>query len=128
MSLVFPLFHLDLLRGMTPKAPVIAQARTDFKVSVDVDPGLRLWVPVLIVMASASNAGPVNVKIGFSSTVLPADSESGAEQIIGRHKIAPGSGFYALPGVGPDGMELMITNDAPSDFISINYLYDVIKA
>jgi hypothetical protein len=80
---------------------------------------------VTMIQVTASNANTVNtaVRIGFGATAVPTQGASGADavtQVVLSHGgIPPGSGMIignggGIIGIGGDGVELRITNTAPT--------------
>lgn len=82
--------------------------------------GTKVVVTRLSVTISNATTVNVGIKIGFGASTLPADSATGATGILidsdgfppgGGINIGDGSGII---GIGADGEEIRITNDAPT--------------
>lgn len=97
--------------------------------------GTKVVVTRLTVTISNATTVNVGIKIGFGASTLAADSTSGAAGILidsdgfppgGGVNIGDGSGII---GIGADGEELRITNDAPtSGAIHVTVSYFTIES
>jgi hypothetical protein len=97
--------------------------------------GTKIVITRLHVAISNACTVNVGVKIGFGTSTLPADNTTGvADVLVDNDGFPPGGGVQigsgsGAIGVGPDGAELRITNDAPtSGTIHVNYSFYTIES
>lgn len=97
--------------------------------------GTKIVVTRLSCTCSNANTVNVAVKVGFGTSVIPADSTSGVADVLIDHEgVPPGGGFTigdgsGILGVGGDGAELRLTCDAPTGgFVIISYSYYTIES
>jgi hypothetical protein len=98
-------------------------AQTDDNIMPAIAAGTIYVVTMIQVTASNANTVNTSVRIGFGATAVPTQGASGADavtQVVLSHGgIAPGSGMIignggGIIGIGGDGVELRITNTAPT--------------
>lgn len=130
MPQIVPIETLNNLKGFTLWEATLTGVKTDFAISPAISTTQRLIVAPPLITLGADSAASAAVRIGFAAATLPAEAEGGVAGIIAPHgKLAAGSGFHGIAGMGAAGEELRITNETPSPGkLKIVYRYKIVNA